>query len=369
MRILFVEQQPCMRALKYAEGLRNEVPAIQLSFAYRGTTLNGLYGHGDELFDAWLPLGDNPAEQLRTILQTYPVDLIHSHNAPDTLTNLCIDLFGGRIPIVHDIHDMMTIRDTVYEDGFEHEHRQDSIREQERRAIECSDAIIAISDEMVNIARQHYRLPEHLLLFPNYIPRCFIPESVPERAAPPASQPLRIIYEGSLSTNGGHYDMRDIFRAIAQEGIELHIYPSREQVAYRHLAAETPGIVYHDHRQPVELFQEMPQYDAGWCGFNDALNWQHLSTALPNKLFEYIACGLPVISFRHAALQRFIEQYQVGVVIEQVAGLQQLLRSPAMARMRENALEQRSRFTVEANIGQVVALYRALIERAPASLR
>ena len=116
MKILFVQPQPCIRALKYAEGFSNMYPDIRLFFAYSGKTLSELYGNGDEYFNAWVPLGDNPADQLKEIVAAHDIDLIHSHNAPDTLTNLCIDLFRENIPIVHDIHDLMSIRQTVYED-------------------------------------------------------------------------------------------------------------------------------------------------------------------------------------------------------------------------------------------------------------
>ena len=43
MRVLFLQQQPCVRALKYAVGLEGEV---ELGFAYRGRTLSDLYGAG-----------------------------------------------------------------------------------------------------------------------------------------------------------------------------------------------------------------------------------------------------------------------------------------------------------------------------------
>ena len=65
MRVLFLQQQPCMRALKYAAGLAQRAPEIELGFAYRGLTLSELYGAGDELFAGWWPLGDDPAPRCR----------------------------------------------------------------------------------------------------------------------------------------------------------------------------------------------------------------------------------------------------------------------------------------------------------------
>jgi len=360
MRILFLQQQPCIRTLKYAYGIRNEYPEITLMFAYLGKTLTELYGHGDELFAAWFPLGDEPAPRLREIIRTYAIDLIHSHNAPDTLTNLCIDLFGGTIAIIHDVHDLLTIRETSYEDGFNNERSRERWQEEERLAIERSNAVITVSDEIVHIARQRYSLPRLTHVFPNYVPRRFIPVHVRPVQVKPPSRPLRIVYEGCLSNNHGHYDLADIFQAVANEGIEIHLYPARDNPHYRALGDENLYIFYHEHCPPAKLLEEITQYDFGWAGFNATRNKAHLDTVIPNKLFEYITCGLPVISFPHKSLQHFLERYQVGIVVDQIAGLETKLRSPTTAAIRSNVLAQRNNFTTEANIGQLVNIYRQL---------
>jgi len=329
-------------------------------FAYRGRTLTQLYGHGDELFAAWFPLGDNPATRLHEIVTTHAIDLIHSHNAPDGLTNLCVDLFGGKIPIIHDIHDLLTSRETAYEDGFKNESSPEQKQEQERLAIERSDAVLTVSDEILNIARLRYSPPPLAYVLPNYVPCRLIPAQLPSIKEIPPSRPLRIVYEGFLSNNRGHYDLADIFRAIAREGIEVHLYPSRDASSYQRLGAENSRISYHGHRSPVDLLPEIAQYDFGWAGFNDTTNRAHLDTVIPNKLFEYLACGLPVISFLHKSLQRFLEKNRAGIVVDSIAGLEAKLRSPTAAALRANVLGQRYNFTMEANIGQLVDVYRQL---------
>ena len=57
MRVLCLQRQPCIRALKYAVGLRSALPDLTLGFAYQGLTLTEWYGTGDELFDEWWHLG------------------------------------------------------------------------------------------------------------------------------------------------------------------------------------------------------------------------------------------------------------------------------------------------------------------------
>jgi hypothetical protein len=65
MRILFLQQQPCVRALKYAVALRSAFPQMRLGFAYQGKTLSESYGSGDELFERWWDLSPEPTKGLR----------------------------------------------------------------------------------------------------------------------------------------------------------------------------------------------------------------------------------------------------------------------------------------------------------------
>jgi glycosyltransferase involved in cell wall biosynthesis len=363
MHILFAQPQPCIRALKYAEGLCKIHSDIRLSFAYSGKTLTELYGHGDECFGAWFPLDHNPAAELRKLVDSHDINLIHSHNAPDTLTNLCIDLFGGKIPIVNDIHDLMSARNTAYEDGLNRVINVLNWRKEERRAIEHSDAIITVSDAIFNLARRKgYRLPKIANVYENYIPERFIPKTLPKVDQNFANRPIRIVYEGFISSNGGHYDMRSIFKAIAAEGIEVHIYPSRDNSDYQTLSDAVQNIFYHPTLAPDKLLKEITQYDFGWAGFNDTLSSVHLDTVLPNKLFEYVASGLPVISFPHEALKHFLGTHRLGLVIDAVSGLAGRLRDPGMAAIRENVRAHRWDFTVEANIGSIVNMYFQLCE-------
>ncbi|MDP9133309.1 MAG: glycosyltransferase family 4 protein [Actinomycetota bacterium] len=230
MRVLFVQQQPCVRALKHAVGLAGEVT---LGFAYRGRTLSELYGAGDELFEAWYPLGDDQAAALPEIVEAFAPDAIHSHNLPDTLTVLALDTV--RVPVIHDVHDMQSLRRTPYEDGFPEPGDPIAL---ERRAAEESAALVTVSPELVAELAARYRLPRRVLAYANYALRRDLPDLLPR--APEG--PPRLVYQGTLSTNGGHYDLRDLFAAIAAQGVSLDVYPAREVPEYRRI----PGVRVHE---------------------------------------------------------------------------------------------------------------------------
>ena len=83
----------------------------------------------------------------------------------------------------------------------------------------------------------------------------------------------------------------------------------------------------------------------------------YLDTALPNKAFEYLAAGLPVLTFDHRALAGFIETEGLGVRLDGIEGLGARLRSLDLPALRARVAAARQGLTVEANIGQVLDLY------------
>jgi glycosyltransferase involved in cell wall biosynthesis len=353
MRVLFLHQQPCMRALKYAVGFRSAGAELELGFAYRGRTLSEFYGTGDELFDHWWRLGPDLGADLQQVVAEWEPDLIHSHNLPDELTVLALEITEGRVPVIHDVHDMQSLRHTPYEDGFPDAGNPSAL---EKAAVEGSAALLTVSDELLRELSDRYELPARTRTFANYALARDLPATLPPPERPAGDRP-RLVYQGTLSCSHGHYDLREIFAAIVAEGVTLDVYPAREEPEYRRLAAATPSLRVYDTLRPAELMRKLPAYDFGWAGFNSGLNAAHLDTALPNKAYEYLAAGLPVLTFGHRALAGFLEAEGLGLRLDGVKGLGARLRALDLPALRRRVAAARHRLTVEANIGRVLDLY------------
>ena len=357
MRILFLQQQPCMRAMKYAVALRGSRHDVRLGFAYQGKTLSEWYGTGDELFERWWDLADEPRARLRVALAEFRPDLIHSHNLPDSLTVLANEVADGSIPVVHDVHDLQSLRRTPYEHGFP---EPDDPPALEKRAVEESAAVVTVSDELLAEIRARHRAPARALPFANYALRRDLPEVLPDPERRNGGPP-RLAYQGTVSVNDGHYDLRELFRFLVAQGASVDVYPSREVPEYRELAAERPRLRYHETLEPARLFQELPAYDFGWAGFNDRLNRAHLDTALPNKVYEYIGCGLPVLTLPHRALARFVEETGLGLSLATLEDLRSQLAGLDLPSLRRHVARARFDLTFEAKIGRIVALYEEIV--------
>lgn len=355
MRVLFLQGQPCMRALKYAMALRERDPGLRLGFAFQGKTLTEWYGIGDELFDSLWRLGDNGGVDLRGVVREFAPDVIHSHNLPDSLTVLALELANG-VPVIHDAHDLYSLRRTPYEDGLP---EPENPVELEKRAIEGSAALVTVSEEMTREVGARHRPPPHVEAFANYALASHLPSELPgpDRSLDRAP---RIVYEGTLSTNGGHYDLREIFVAIVRGGATLDVYPARPAPKYERLAEAMPGMRCHGQLAPAGLLRELTRYDFGWAGFNASLNGPHLDTALPNKLFDYLGAGLPVLTLGHKALRRVIESEGVGASLDTLDDLADQLAALDLCALRRRVAAARSRLTVEANIHRIAGLYESV---------
>ena len=347
-----------MRALKYGVGLRDARGDIALGFACQGKTLTEWYGTGDELFDRWWRLGPDPAHELRRVVSEFGPDVIHSHNLPDRLTVLALDVVEGTVPVVHDVHDLQSLRSTPYEDGFDEPADPMLL---EKQAVDGCDALVAVSEEMVEAIAQRHGRPPRTVEFANYALARHLPANLPPAERADGAGPLRIVYQGTLSTNGGHYDLRSLFRALIDQGLRLDVYPARPAPEYDALAGELPGMTCHDMQTPQRLMELLPRYDLGWAGFNAELNGPHLDTVLPNKAFEYIGCGLPVVTLGHRALHRFLCDEGLGVSVDRVDDVAAALDGVDLVALRRRVAQARDRLTVEANIDRILQLYDQVV--------
>lgn len=374
MKILFLEPQPCIRAYKYALGLQNR-GGHELTFGYTGKTLSEFYGTGDSLFKEWVELDskfedgaidltEEGFERLRSLLDSDDFDIVHSHNAPDHLTVRVIDAmrYAKRgIPVVHDNHDIITMRRTPYGKKYRN---LECVVSQESIANTLSDARIFVSEGLMKYAMERYGSKgEADLVFKNFVPEDFIPRKLLPKLSETEGG-IHIVYEGTVDEErtGAHYDLLDIFDEITRQGFHLHIYTTLEADYYKELSRKNNHLHFHGRKDPAELMREMTQYDFGWAGFNSSRNATHLDVAMPNKTMEYISAGLPVISFPHKTQKAFLESKGLGIVISSVDELSDKLNGRNIIKIREEVQRRRLDFTVERNIGWVEEFYKRVID-------
>jgi glycosyltransferase involved in cell wall biosynthesis len=370
-RILFLEPQPCARALKYARGLKGAYgDNIEIVFGYMFHTLNVLYGHGDEVFDELVKLNpDNPEDDIKELVNKVHPFVIHSHNAPDNLTISAIKAVKGKVPVIHDCHEALTLRETGYYVSDDEETIKIKYPRQEKIANEKSDGRIYVTEGVRDYIQRRYDVdPSNDMVFYSYVSNSIVPSQLRRKISAKDGE-THIAYIGTVTSRieDSHYDLRDIFRELADHGLHVHMYVSiwgAKDEAYQRLADENDRIHHHGHLDQKKLLQEITEYDFGWAGFNvNPKNREHLDVALPNKVFEYIACGLPVLAFPHKNIKELIDRHNIGFVFNSVnEALSQLQNRKKITNIKRSVLNARYKFTVEKNISRLIQYYEKLVD-------
>ncbi len=367
-RMLFLQPQPCVRTLKYAKALKHFFgKQISLCLGYTGYSLNRIYGSGDEYFDRVVHL--NPKDihnDIRDIIDDFKPMLVHSHNAPNTLTLSAIRVCEN-IPVVHDVHEVLSVhRSGFFED--DDETTMTKYREEERMANEQSDKRIYATEGIKDYIENRYSVDvDDDLIFYNYVSESIMPRHFQEKLSNRDGN-THIVYVGCVTSvvEDSHYDLREVFKDIADNQIHIHIYPTKNIItqsshSYKKLDDTSEFIHLHNNLSRRNLLQEITQYDYGWAGLNRAENNKHLEIVLPNKVTEYIASGLPILAFPHKTIKRFIENNDVGLTFSNIDDLKLLLEKSKVSKMRENTLLVRRHLTIEKQIPKLVKFYEQTI--------
>jgi glycosyltransferase involved in cell wall biosynthesis len=349
MRVLLLDRQPSVRAHRLAAGLRSALEDVEVRLATQGDVAY-------EVFDRGWRLGLQPERMLPAVLADYRPDLVHSVSPPDSLTAVAAEVLEGRVPVVHDVQALETPTGASGANG------SSSVRSLERRAVEGSAGLVAASAELLGELQARYRPTIPALVFPNYPLRSDLPRLLAFTEHRIADPP-RLVYHGPLGMSGGPDDLRAVFEELVGEGVTLDVYPEVDVPEYRALAFA--GLTVHSPRATGEILRELPRYDFGWTGFGRARDTTHADTALPANVFEYLACGLPVLSLDHRAIAHLLRERGLGIALPTIQELARELARRDLSKLRRRVGAARYTLTVEANAGQLAGLYEQLVELAP----
>ncbi len=246
----------------------------------------------------------------------------------------------------------------------------------ERRLVRRVTAIVTVNDELASVLRRRY--PTSRMVVVHNCPGSWVPPEprptlIRDAAKIPAGAPI-VLYHGGVGASRGIEQLMD---AISEPGLErVHLVvmgrgPMRETYLERSRRAPWLGKVHVlDAVPPDELLLWVASADIGALPIQRSTLNHYLST--PNKLFECMAAGVPVVASDFPAIRQIVNSdpdNPLGILCDpaSVEQLAQAIRSLSdlgpvdMAALRACCLEAaHGKWNWEREVAGLAELHRDL---------
>lgn len=248
-------------------------------------------------------------------------DVVHCHDLNTLFTGTLIKWLNKRVKLVYDSHEF-AINDIPNQSWW-------SIKARyclERFLIRRADEVIVVSDSIANEYARMYSIKKpHLVLnCPPYVEQ--VKKDLFRQRLGIRRNQVIFLYQGGLSKGRGIEVLLQAFEQSDDDRCVLVCmgYGPLEGLV-REFAQRCPLIHHHPAAAQNVLLDHTSSADFGVSLIEDScLSYRY---CLPNKLFEYLMAGLPVITSDLPEMKRLVESESIGLVAESntVAGFQTVL--------------------------------------------
>lgn len=353
MKIVMISHHACVRVHKQALALiesgKHEVHLVaskHTSFAEAYST----FGH-------WLEIG-----QLHNFIKLHAkdTDIFHVHNEPSWPVALVKETCD--VPVVLDVHDSFLARVTPEEAEEKIAKGKEVVRitAEERNNFQLADALVFPGKYFAELVSGEFGLNQPSIILPSYMPRRMYRYNSQDWLG-------GLVYEGKVQLNTddkASFGFRYCnYKALAEKcheiGIDFHLYGGREDKEFMGVYNDIAFV----HKPMVfdELVKNIARHDWGLVG--NIVPTSEWDVAMPNKLFEYIAAGVPVVAINAKECGEFVREHGVGIEVKSLEELAQ--RWGEHVEVRKNLYKVRAKFSMNKNISALEELYdRVLGQRS-----
>jgi len=244
---------------------------------------------------------------VRRGLELRPI-LVQAHS----LCSLSPALEIGRrlnVPVVYDAHELET------EQG-QPAWRRPFDRLEEQRLVRRPDAMLCVSDSIADWYVERYGIPRPLVV--RNVPDVRFQSGSGDRAALRtelriAPDALVFIYQGALSRGRRIEQLLRVFGGLERAAHIVFMGYGELEALVSEAALRHPNVHFLPAVPPADVLRFSSGADVGICG-GENLNLSYFYS-LPNKLFEYLAAGLPVLVPKWPEMERVVQEYGCGWVV------------------------------------------------------
>jgi hypothetical protein len=323
--IVFVSEHCCGRAVKEAMALTSRGYEIAL------LTSNPVRGRGAF---KWKVRYDDPESFFDSLELFSENDIYHVHNEPNWMVSIIREKYPSA-KIILDVHDSNYWRTDARCTWYE-----------EEVAYGMADGYVFPSETALKITPI---------------------KDLPAVVVPPANPESSFYYgpwnySGGLVSQGGHTlpGEYDNWRDYTQ--LYLLIVPHKRVYVYSAEFKQETDVVKHYRKLGVEtrstshlkMIAALGEHD--WCLCGNITGAKVWEVTMPNKFYDAMAAGVPVVNFNCKEAGKIIDEYGVGINVSTVREL--LERWDEHIEKRTNVFKYRNLMSMENYIGEVERLYR-----------
>jgi len=299
---------------------------------------------------------------VQLILNSLQPDFIHCHDF-DTLP---AGLFWGKShhkPVIYDVHEYYADLVRPRLTGLIGKALYLMIKAAEKSCARWANAIVTV-DEI--LAELYSQLNQQVLILGHY-PQAQLADT----RNPVFTRPeIRLLYAGRISNDRGALSYLDLLRQLRELDIPARLLvagtftPASEETCFWQHAQGVESLVEFRGWVP---YQQMPEvYRSADIGLAILQPEPRYVAALPVKLFEYMAAGLPVIVSNFPAISSIITQTHCGVTVDPLSPAQEIAqiivtwrKDPSIPQsLGENGRQAiLSNYNWENQIGKLIELY------------
>lgn len=287
------------------------------------------------------------------------VDIWHVHNEPSYFVQLIKEY--SRKPVVLDVHDSHIARVSAdeWESGMDDGKHYLRITTDERNNFQLADALVFVSETVRDMVCREYRLTQ---------PNVVVPCAVPYRLYRYKTKDWwgGLVCEGMMETRAkierkpemygyAYTNYEDLAKECMRLGIDFHIYSNNTEDEF--IDTYKDLCIYHSPEPYLDLLESLSQHDWGLVG--NLKSYRALESVLPNKLFDYIAAGVPPVCMHAGESASLVLKHGIGI---EVRSLEELAsRWGEHRECRRRLLSMRWQLAMESWIPGLENLYRELL--------
>ena len=310
-------------------------------------------------------------KKLRKLIDKWKIDLICAYSMPDDLVVASIETRS--VPVVYCVRDLTStfspqlLASRVFPKKIAYAKLIGKtpsyivyryILSIEKKSMEESDARIFSTPCMLDYAKHRYKIGDTNLVFLNYILKEEIPSSNMKKLSNKIGG-MHIGFAGNITVSDRYRNFLPFFIELAKNKIHVHMHvvsgDENSLQVCKKAAEKSEYLHFYPPMPPKKVIEYLSAYDFGILPFETEL--KYYDTILPNKLFDYITAGIPIISSNVMCIKNFITKHNIGFYYKDLKDLIEKLNYTDPTKFKI----ERAKFLMDKHVNKLLDIYKKII--------